>query len=456
MSRSVQVVENGRSGSIVYAEAGQQLSFWWEFGGNECVALVRVGDEAEWRTRHGWALPRRAEILRHVADELIRQKAPGCLAEIDDAGGWIALKKEASAAATAPADRSVKATGAPRRAFDVGAWRSLRERTATVVLLLAVLAGGLLWIKQRVLVIDPGKGSPLGPTVRTATHLATFIQTLVPYTPRLDRGPGEDRYRLSLFLVPLDGSAPRLVALPPDTPPTAFGLARILGGDQRTLWFDVGGIGGIDLRSHELLPPGRLPPPPAQSGAWRPAPSVGGLLVAGFVTPPGRWLGLHSDAELVGDFAPGKWLRRVEPAEDARQPRRFHRGVLEPGDDGKHWRVRSMTALQPAVYVNAAFLREREGEPPLGLREPDGALLIFSTDEDARATLVVARTDLEGRLAWKVDTGIDRFSLQQMLPGPGSVGFVGPRPPIPGKVSEPLLVIVDVATGQATAHSLWR
>jgi hypothetical protein len=115
-----------------------------------------------------------------------------------------------------------------------------------------------------------------------------------------------------------------------------------------------------------------------------------------------------------------------------------------------------MTALQPAVYVNAAFLRERDGEPPLALREPDGALLLYSADEDARATLVVARADHEGRLAWKVDTGIDRFRLQQVLPGPGSVVFVGPRPPIPGKVSEPLLVIVDVATGQAVTHSLWR
>ena len=456
MSRSVHVVENGRSGSIVYAEAGQQLSFWWELGGSDCVALVRVGDEAEWRARQGWALPRRAEILRHVADELIRQKAPGCRAEIDAAGGWITLKQGESAVAAAPADRRVEATDAPRRAFDIGAWRALRERTATVVLLLAVLVGGLLWIKQRVLVIDPGKGSPLGPTVRTSTHLATFIQTLIPYTPRLDRGPGEDRYRLSLFLVPLDGSAPRLVALPADTPPAAFGLARILGGDDRTLWFDVGGVGGIDLQSHELLPPGRQPPPLVQSSGWRPEPPVGGQLVAGFVTASGQWLGLHSDADLVGGFAPGRWLRRVEPAEDARQPRRLYRGVLEPGDDGKHWRVRSMTALQPAVYVNAAFLRERDGEPPLALREPDGALLLYSADEDARATLVVARADHEGRLAWKVDTGIDRFRLQQVLPGPGSVVFVGPRPPIPGKVSEPLLVIVDVATGQAVTHSLWR
>ena len=48
-----------------------ELSFYWEFGGGDSVAIVTVGDAAEWRERHPWATERRAEILRYVGDELI-------------------------------------------------------------------------------------------------------------------------------------------------------------------------------------------------------------------------------------------------------------------------------------------------------------------------------------------------------------------------------------------------
>ena len=64
--------------------------------------------------------------------------------------------------------------------------------------------------------------------------------------------------------------------------------------------------------------------------------------------------------------------------------------------------------------------------------------------------------DTEGKFIWKVDTGIDRFKLEQILPGKDSFAFVGTRPPIPDKVSEPLLVIVDNTTGAIAVHSLWQ
>jgi len=111
---------------------------------------------------------------------------------------------------------------------------------------------------------DPGKGTPIGSSVRTDTHIATLIQTLEPYVPSLNRDHGEDTYRISLFRVPLDGAEPGL-----------------------------------------------------------------------------------------------------------------------------------------------------------------------------KGTMIVARADTSGRILWSVDTGIDRFELQQILPGNGSVAFIGTRLPIPGKVSGP-------------------
>jgi hypothetical protein len=67
---------------------------------------------------------------------------------------------------------------------------------------------------------------------------------------------------------------------------------------------------------------------------------------------------------------------------------------------------------------------------------------------------VAARVDHSGAVLWQVDTGIDRFSLKQILPGESSTAFVGTRPPVPDKVSEPLLVLVNHADGSARTLSL--
>jgi hypothetical protein len=115
-----------------------------------------------------------------------------------------------------------------------------------------------------------------------------------------------------------------------------------------------------------------------------------------------------------------------------------------------------MEPMDTTVHVNAAFLRLDEQAEPLRMAAPDGALMVCSSDVRANATLVVARVDTQGRVLWKVDTGIDRFTLQQVLPGGERSAFVGTRPPVPDKVPEPLLVVVDNVTGGSTVHSLWR
>lgn len=99
-----------------------------------------------------------------------------------------------------------------------GARRVFRQTTLRMYLAPVVLAGALvvgagLWMENALFTIDPGKGTALGYSVRTDRHVATLIQTLEPYVPSLDRNHGNDRYSVSLFLVPLDGSDPRLILL---------------------------------------------------------------------------------------------------------------------------------------------------------------------------------------------------------------------------------------------------
>ena len=153
--------------------------------------------------------------------------------------------------------------------------------------------------------------------------------------------------------MPLDGSDPRLIPLRSGLAPDGFGLAKVLGSDGRTLWFNVAGIGGVDL--------------------------------------------------------------------------------------------------------DAALLRSSDASAPMRLDDPPGALMLYTSMPGPKGTAVVARVDDTGTtVLWSVDTGIGRFALQQILPGETVTAFVGSRPAVPGKVSEPLLVIVDHKSGKLAAYSLWQ
>lgn len=95
MPWGVEVLERGRSGSVVYREAENVISFYWEFGGGDTVAIIWAEQSASWNARYPWAAARRSTILERVARELIRQKAPACRAEIDHRDGFIYLLQDA-------------------------------------------------------------------------------------------------------------------------------------------------------------------------------------------------------------------------------------------------------------------------------------------------------------------------------------------------------------------------
>ena len=93
MERKVSITEEGRSGDVVYAEGPRSIRGWWEFAGGDAVAIVYIGSASEWRHGHPWAVGQGAEIMRFIADEVIRHKAGSCKAVIDEEGGWITLKR---------------------------------------------------------------------------------------------------------------------------------------------------------------------------------------------------------------------------------------------------------------------------------------------------------------------------------------------------------------------------
>lgn len=332
----------------------------------------------------------------------------------------------------------------------------MKARLGVIVLAVALILDGMFWLKDKLLTIDPGKGAPLGLCVRTDHHIATLMQTLEPYTPSSHRDGSEDRFTVSIFIVPLDGSKPRLIPIIHEQPFPSIQLAKVLGSDGSTLWFDARGIGGVDLKTFELLKPSEVRDPYVPLPASPFAPSVGEYLSAGYHIGPGSWLGLHSAAEMEGEFAPKKFVRRVAQQEEAKQSRRFYRGALDAPVNDDYHRILSMTPIGDTEYLNAAFLRMDDASEPLRMTDPDGALMIFTSDPGLQGRLIVARVDTGGNIIWQVDTGIDRFKLSQLLPSKDSFAFVGTRPSVPDRVSEPLLVIVDNGTGATKSISLWQ
>jgi hypothetical protein len=343
------------------------------------------------------------------------------------------------------------------QAAPVRRWKQVQTNFALAVLAAALLFAGLVWLKDRMFTIDPGDGTPIGLAVRTDRHVAQLIQTLEPYVPSPNRDHSKNTFAISLYLVPLDGSKPKHVPLRRRQPPTAFVHAKLLGSDGRALWFDVAGTGAVDLTSFKLLRPAELrdpPPKPKSTSALPFGPKVEHHLAAGLFVGANEWLALLSAASVQGDYGIGRHVKRIVHADERREPRRLYRAVLEGEAMPGRYPIASMEPLSTAEYLNAAFVRPDDASEPLRLTNPDGVLMIYTSAPGLTGTLVAARVDLAGTVRWTVDTGVDRFSLKQILPGETSTVFVGTRPPVPGKVSEPLLVLVEHADGSARTVSL--
>jgi hypothetical protein len=337
-------------------------------------------------------------------------------------------------------------------------YRDFKFKFAIGAGIVAIVVALVLGLGKRMLSIDRGKGAPIGYAVRTDAHIGVLIQTLDAYIPSPNRDRSKDTYSIGLFIVPLDGSEPRLVPIKQGLSPNSFSLAKIIGSDGRALWYDVAGTGAVDLKTFEPLQPSELREPPQmqRSSSMALGPKVEHHLAAGLFTSPTSWLGLYSAAEAGRDLKEGFSLKRVVPAVSAKQLRRFHQVEVEAEVMAGRQRIISARPLGGTDFLNAAFVRMEESSEPLRMHDPDGALMIHTDKPGLGGKLVVARVDDNGSVVWSVDTGLDRFALQQILPGKDATVFIGTRLPVPDRVSEPLLVIVEHATGKVSSRSLWR
>jgi hypothetical protein len=509
MPPTVTITEQGRDGQVLYSEGLlHTLTGYWEFGGGEVITIISMGSRDEWRQHQPWALERRTTILRFVAEEVIRQRAPSCSPTIDEEQGVILLKKTGAGTSGIPRPKDDGTASAQAAAF-VRRYKKYKVMLMFGVLAVALIAGAIWWMGKKVLSVAPANGVPLneavrygGPDPSDPSGIASLIQYTDPHLPEITGRGGNTTTSISVLLIPSTGEEPKVVPLVKEVAGQGYALARIIGSDGLTLWCDATGLFGVRLNDYSIVRTEELRKAnPSLDARWwndtrsmdiidgrlhitnddRSAgldvdaatlkatavapkvsrtrfnkPALTDFMAAGFLTRSGAWFGLHSAAELEGEFKPGQWVRLVESAEEAKEQRQICTGSTEPSSDGEYHRIQSIAPLSEATYLNAALLRLNATEAPLQLADLTSVVMMYTSAPGLHGTLVIACVDLSGKVIWTADTGLDRFLLQQILPDADAFAFVGTRPPVESQLSEPLVVIVDNATGQLKSHSLWR
>jgi hypothetical protein len=73
----ISITQTGRGGTIEYTVRDKTLSFHWEFGGGEVLALIFIPNALHWEAQTGISLSKRTGLLTWIAQQVIRQRASG-------------------------------------------------------------------------------------------------------------------------------------------------------------------------------------------------------------------------------------------------------------------------------------------------------------------------------------------------------------------------------------------
>lgn len=380
----------------------------------------------------------------------------------------------------------------------------LRRNTRVLMMLVAVV---LLFViaaatATQLLSIGVPHGSPFGPSIRTGQYIVTLMETLQPYIPSLSRSGGNDRFRIGVFICPVDQRSPgRLLPIGGGFRANDSSTMKLLGGDGRYVWCHIKGLVGVDTRTGKIIRaedlrranPGlaeswddtrrmtvedrlRVASPDRQHlfeldpDTLRASPvdrsraiarypfelKPEDFLTQGAFPSTNEWLGLLSARDAERSYRPGSWVRRGTLADEGSAVRQLFRGTIAPAPQPSAYELLSLSPVPGEGLPGAAFLSSGADRDSVRLSNPEGFLLVYTASSELKGTLAVARVDLAGRLVWTIDTGLDRLRLRQILPDPRFPAFIGTRLPVPDKVSEPLLVIIDTQNGTAATNTLWK
>ena len=365
-----------------------------------------------------------------------------------------------------------------------------------IVVILVLLAAGLAgWQFMTI----KSTGTPLGPAFRTPTHILQLISTTERYLPKLHRAPGQDRFRIDLLAIAIADPAQQktFTLLRQQQANALTPVTKILGTDGDVAWIQALEVFAVNLKtgriareadlrkanpelelfltsarpdftdrfvavspdwsqayafSGETLKATACPAPPRSSGMETLGKDrLEGSLCSGGLVSTSEWIAVATAADAKSDFKPGFSLPRDFTAGEKDHVRQLYCGKVDTG--GARPRIETSERLSATEYRAAAFLRAKPGGLILQASDPASLFLLHRAGTELFAPFALTRIAPDGKPIWKTATGMGR--LHQALPGADSIALIGERPSEPNKVPEPVLVLVNVATGATNTVSLW-
>lgn len=93
MKRKLLYANQGRSGRVIYQDSISTLDFYFEFGGNDCVAIITVPSQKDWKQETGRKTEERNDILEFIAAQATKDQAPGGFYRIEEDAITICFRK---------------------------------------------------------------------------------------------------------------------------------------------------------------------------------------------------------------------------------------------------------------------------------------------------------------------------------------------------------------------------
>lgn len=83
-ARKLEYHSEGRAGKIIYSEGTVRLSFYYEFGGGDCVAYIDIPDKTDWEKETGLSLDKREDIIDFIARTALQDQVSNGYYEITE------------------------------------------------------------------------------------------------------------------------------------------------------------------------------------------------------------------------------------------------------------------------------------------------------------------------------------------------------------------------------------
>jgi hypothetical protein len=89
---SIQYISDGRGGTVIYADETSSIRIYYEFGANDCVAILFIPTADRWEQETGRALSERNAILHWIAERVCQDQVSQGYYQITD--GFIELYRK--------------------------------------------------------------------------------------------------------------------------------------------------------------------------------------------------------------------------------------------------------------------------------------------------------------------------------------------------------------------------